>query len=122
MTYVYRAYSEDDRLPYVGMADNVHIRMSQHERNGAEWLDQLQRIETTEYLDRDQRQRPKLPLSPRRRRSSTSWATSAREAALQAEMLEAIKREAECDPLLSAEQRSRLAVLLLAPGGDHEGG
>jgi hypothetical protein len=39
----------------------------------------------------------------------------------EAKLAEAIRREAEADPPLSSEQRSRLAALLLRPGGGSNG-
>ena len=51
MTYVYRAYGDDGRLLYVGIAEDVEQRFKEHER-GAGWVDQLVQVDVEWHTDR----------------------------------------------------------------------
>jgi hypothetical protein len=48
--------------------------------------------------------------------------TAARSGLREAKLAEEIRREADADPPLTPDQRARLAVLLLRPAGDGQGG
>jgi hypothetical protein len=138
MTYVYRAYAEDDRLLYVGMTDDVGQRLKAHGYSGAAWLTEMAYHTVESYPDRDSAhiaeveaiisESPLYNVQPGRarpRRKHQPHSKIAREIKPDPRLREAIKREAEADPPLSADQRARLAVLLLNPiaeGGDHESG
>jgi hypothetical protein len=51
--YVYRMYSADDVLLYVGMAYEVSVRENVH-RYTTPWGDQIDRVEVTEYPTRSE--------------------------------------------------------------------
>lgn len=51
MSYVYRCFSEDGTLLYVGLTDNVNRRMYQHAHR-APWWKQVSEIQSTVYADR----------------------------------------------------------------------
>ena len=131
MTYVYRAYGEDDQLLYVGMTDDVGQRLRGHRYQGSAWLAEMAYPTVESYSDRDSAhiaeieaiisESPLYNVQPGTARPGTARRKHRPHSKIASEfkpdprLIEAIKREAEADPPLTAEQKSRLAVLVLAP-------
>jgi hypothetical protein len=130
MTYVYRAYGADDRLLYVGMTDDVGQRLKGHRYQGSVWLVEMAYHTVESYPDRDSAHIAEIeaiisesplydvqPGTARRKHRPRPRSKIVSEFKPDPKLRELIKREAESDPPLSAEQRNRLAILLLAPSG-----
>jgi excisionase family DNA binding protein len=52
MTYVYRAYSQEGALLYVGMSDNVERRLEAHRSSKSEWVGRLAKVTVQPHPDR----------------------------------------------------------------------
>jgi hypothetical protein len=128
MTYVYRTYGADDRLLYVGMTDDVGQRLKGHRYQGSAWLAEMAYHTVESYSDRDSAHIAEIeaiisesplynvqPGTARPRRKPRPHSKIASKFKPDPKLIEEIKREAESDPPLSAEQRFRLAVLLRQP-------
>ena len=49
MTYLYRAYDSDDRLLYVGIAEDLVARFKDHSRYSIAWIGQMVKLEAESY-------------------------------------------------------------------------